>query len=327
MLLGIPVVLSGIRPETELEVLSCLNATCSDTIIANSCSSGIGIRPNGEWRIVGVNSSSLNLCDIVLEDSLFAGELPTTANDCLFDPSLTLLCENTLGRSRLRQQCENGGGGCLAAYELSLFIYGSLLALCMCITTASWFVKCPDKDIVLRSQPTTSSEIVTWLLPSSHGTSPSDQLIDHASRGHRNSVEELLTNGADLHHVDFAGWNALHAASFGGHVQIVQLLLNKGSHVDAVDNHGRTALHHASQRGHPLVVNLLLRAGADVNAPDSSGWTPLHYVSTSPNAAVGELLLANGANPHAVSNHGTSPLSIAQEKMSRTTPAPPPTPH
>ena len=61
------------------------------------------------------------------------------------------------------------------------------------------------------------------------------------------------------------GRTALASASGKGHREIVELLLANGADVNANKNNGETALMAASQGGHREVVELLLAKGAEVN--------------------------------------------------------------
>ena len=53
-------------------------------------------------------------------------------------------------------------------------------------------------------------------------------------------------------------------------------LLSKGANPNLKDNRGRTPLHHAAFHGYADNVEALLAAGADPNARDNDGWTPLN---------------------------------------------------
>ena len=64
-------------------------------------------------------------------------------------------------------------------------------------------------------------------------------------------------------------------AAYGGHVETVQLLLSAGADKDKADNDGKTPLIRAAGEGHIETVRLLLSAGADKDKADSDGKTPL----------------------------------------------------
>jgi ankyrin repeat protein len=53
-----------------------------------------------------------------------------------------------------------------------------------------------------------------------------------------------------------------------GHREVVELLLKNGANVNAKAADGWTALVRAADRGHRKVVEVLLKNGADVNAKD-----------------------------------------------------------
>lgn len=56
----------------------------------------------------------------------------------------------------------------------------------------------------------------------------------------------------------------------------LQVLLSKGAEVSLADMEGCTPLHYACERGHVEVVNRLVRSGALVEAVDIEGRTPVY---------------------------------------------------
>ena len=102
-----------------------------------------------------------------------------------------------------------------------------------------------------------------------------------------------------------------HAAS-GGHKEIVELLIAESADVNAKSDDGRTPLHFAATSGHKEIVELLISKGANVNEEDVSGNTPLHYAAVGGSKEVGELLIAEGADVNANGVDGVTPLDVAE---------------
>jgi ankyrin repeat protein len=92
--------------------------------------------------------------------------------------------------------------------------------------------------------------------------------------GHRNVVELLLVNGADVSAKNKDGNMPLHY--WGGHREVAELLLAHGAKVNAKGQLGDTPLHRAARFANKDMVELLLAHGADVNAKDQDDSTPLH---------------------------------------------------
>jgi ankyrin repeat protein len=63
----------------------------------------------------------------------------------------------------------------------------------------------------------------------------------------------------------------LHYAAGGGHKEIVELLIDEGADVNAKGENGWNPLHLAAGRGQKEVAELLIANGADVNAKVVSG--------------------------------------------------------
>lgn len=60
-------------------------------------------------------------------------------------------------------------------------------------------------------------------------------------------------------------------------------LLSRGANPNVKDGRGRTPLHHAAYYGYADNVQALLAAGADPNARDNEGWTPLNAANSGRN--------------------------------------------
>ncbi len=75
----------------------------------------------------------------------------------------------------------------------------------------------------------------------------------------------------------------LHYAAGWGHKEIVELLIAEGADVNAMNGAGQTPLHFAAQEGQKEIVELLIAKGADVNAKTNNGTTPLDR-ATMPNS-------------------------------------------
>ncbi|XP_071111392.1 uncharacterized protein [Haliotis cracherodii] len=84
-----------------------------------------------------------------------------------------------------------------------------------------------------------------------------------ARYGHRDVVELLVGEGADVSLVDVYGYNILHLACRGGDMETVKFVLSLHVvDIDARDNYGQTAADWARLRGHTRVAELLLSRGA-----------------------------------------------------------------
>ncbi len=155
-----------------------------------------------------------------------------------------------------------------------------------------------------------------------------------AREGHKDTVEFLITRGADIN-VHGGGAKPVWFAMKSGHRDVVELLIQKGAKVlpmklaacfgdtervsklirEGADvnakgaGKGRTALHWAVAHGHKDTAELLIKNGANVSGRADTGWTPLHVAAQHEQKEMVELLIAHDANVTAKGKGGYTPLS------------------
>ena len=100
------------------------------------------------------------------------------------------------------------------------------------------------------------------------------EIHDAAEQGDVGKVKTLLKGNPDLvFGKDDRGDTALHWAALNGHKDVVELLLANKAELDAKNNSGDTPLHWAAQEGHKDVAELLLANKAKVDANNNCGDT------------------------------------------------------
>ncbi|MGY8771659.1 MAG: ankyrin repeat domain-containing protein [Pirellulales bacterium] len=159
------------------------------------------------------------------------------------------------------------------------------------------------------------------------GNTPLHWAVNEDYRGsHKEMVELLIANGADVNAVDDLQATPLHMAN---NKETAIILINEGANINAKDYQGRTLLHDAAKnaanassktRGmHLNLVELLIENDAELSTKNKSGNTPLHLVASGLEELKGseicELLLTNGATVNAVNNAGHTPLDVAIHKL------------
>src|SRR6476661_5664514 len=77
-------------------------------------------------------------------------------------------------------------------------------------------------------------------------------------------------------HQLYAGDTALHMAAAASQRETIEYLLSAGADPNALDNGGVTPLHRAVRTRSSEAVRALLAGGADVSRRNGSGSTPLH---------------------------------------------------
>mmetsp|Transcript_10021 Transcript_10021/g.13110 ORF Transcript_10021/g.13110 Transcript_10021/m.13110 type:complete len:808 (+) Transcript_10021:69-2492(+) len=165
-------------------------------------------------------------------------------------------------------------------------------------------------------------EIIEVLLE--HGANIDDQdsagfspLCDAASRGKKNALRLLLSEGADP---TIRGWNGntfLHLASANGNdPNLIGFILEKINReilpIDSKNFYGYTPLHLAVKSGSIHVVEKLLQEGAAVNERTYLGDTALHIATQSLRENFVECILKHGGDPSSKNFRGQSYLMVAK---------------
>ena len=178
------------------------------------------------------------------------------------------------------------------------------------------------------------------------------QLIEAAERGDRDTVEQLLKQGASVDATDAGGRTALIAAAYGnqldvvdvliaagadvnkqdttqqsayliatsdGYLELLQRTLAAGADVASTDSFNGTGLIRAADRGHVEIVAELLKTEIDVDHVNRLNWTALLEAiilgdGGARHTDVVRLLVDAGADPNLADGEGVSPLEHARSR-------------
>ena len=117
-----------------------------------------------------------------------------------------------------------------------------------------------------------------------------------AASGHKEGVERLIAQGADLNAKDQNGHTPLHLTIMNREAgQARWVLITQGADVNVKTNDGRTPLMMAAIRGHEYLVEVLLANGANINARDNNNRTALSLAKQQSHTEIVELLRQHGA--------------------------------
>lgn len=133
-------------------------------------------------------------------------------------------------------------------------------------------------------------------------------------KGYKNTVEKLISFGADLTAFSGCGASPLMLAARQNAVEVVKLLLSTpGVDVNLHNVRHETALHFAVGAGSLESTSLLLKSGAKVNYSDKEGLTPLLVAVRLKDFKLVQLLVDAHANVNYVDPIGRTPLHWAAD--------------
>nr|XP_034333304.1 uncharacterized protein LOC117691389 isoform X1 [Crassostrea gigas]XP_034333305.1 uncharacterized protein LOC117691389 isoform X2 [Crassostrea gigas] len=131
---------------------------------------------------------------------------------------------------------------------------------------------------------------------------------NNTNERHNQTLQVLLSHGADTNLCDGFGRSPLYTACENEHYSTVQLLLSNGANVNLCDDFGESPLYIACENGRDSTVQLLLSNGANVNLCDDLGESPLYIACESGRDSTVQLLLSNGADVNLCDEVGRYPL-------------------
>ena len=127
-------------------------------------------------------------------------------------------------------------------------------------------------------------------------------LHDAVMHNNRETVEFLLTHGADPDIPNNHNFPLLHLAIGLNNINIVQLLLDHGADPNIQNNYGTTPLHMAIGLSNINIVQLLLDHGADPNMSNNNNATPFHLAIGLNYINIVQLLRTHGGDPNIRNN-------------------------
>jgi ankyrin repeat protein len=140
---------------------------------------------------------------------------------------------------------------------------------------------------------------------------PTPSIFYAAYSGDYHSVDQLISQGADVNKLDANGISALLYAVYSQHPNVAELLLEHSADVNAKTPSGYSSLMIAADSGNANLTELLLEHSADVNAKTPSGYSSLMIAADSGNANLTELLLEHGAAVNEKEPNGSNVLMNA----------------
>jgi hypothetical protein len=150
------------------------------------------------------------------------------------------------------------------------------------------------------------SLIFTKLLPMNVPDAP----IDAIKINNERAVQPLTDKGANSNKYDAL---ALHHAVENGHKEMVQLLIDNNADVNIVNYFGLAPLQVAIQHDNTEIAQLLIDKGADINSGDSCfGYIPLHVAILTNHIETVPYMLSKNATILAKDKAGKTALDAAQ---------------
>ncbi len=116
-----------------------------------------------------------------------------------------------------------------------------------------------------------------------------------AQIGHKEIVEQLISNEAYLSTLNNNDGTFLHSAAFGGLSKTVQKLVNDGFKIDLKNRYGQTPIILAAMEGKQNVVEILIENKADLNYYSLNGKAAIDNAAEFGHSEIVKLLEKNGS--------------------------------
>ena len=195
-----------------------------------------------------------------------------------------------------------------------LYLLACLLSDCNCENRLVDTEPTPAPELIpLRENNPT----ITRPEPEKSGEPDEAALRKAANNGDLKRVKELVELGTDVNaQDDEGGWGMtpLTWAAYRGHKDVVEYLLEQKADINKPCKLGQTALWDAANLGHSGIVKLLLDNGADPDIQDKDGFTALMRAAHHHETDAVRLLLTKKANKNLKDKDGHKAIVYAKKR-------------
>lgn len=135
--------------------------------------------------------------------------------------------------------------------------------------------------------------------------------------GDFDTIDILVSCGADLHEIDTNNKTLLHAVAETGNsdTDMAEYLIDHHLDINAEDNYGDTPLNTAIKSGSPAMIVFLINHDADIHKKNSQAQTPLHLAAASIRSTdLAEFLIGKGLDVNAKDKDGNTPLHLCRDR-------------
>ncbi|KIX08084.1 uncharacterized protein Z518_02739 [Rhinocladiella mackenziei CBS 650.93] len=144
------------------------------------------------------------------------------------------------------------------------------------------------------------------------GASPKYNVF-HWTAGDGKDMTKYILNTSDLNSKDDTRRTPLHLAILSGCLNTVQQLLSAGANTELTDEQNQTPLHYAAEHADLDILEALIAARANLDAVDKWRNSPLHLAAQKGNSAVAQKLVAAGVRFQVNGEQKTALHLAAQE--------------
>jgi len=128
------------------------------------------------------------------------------------------------------------------------------------------------------------------------------------------SIEVLISAGAQIDTVDSQGQSALLKAIKSNRIPIAVKLIEKGANVNLADSKGQHLFMLAMEKENPELIKALIKAGIDLNITNEEGRTPLMMLALVGKNELVEAFIEAGADINKQDSLGQTALMLAIDK-------------
>ncbi len=170
-----------------------------------------------------------------------------------------------------------------------------------------WQGNTENVEEYIKNNPDIVHDVNQW------GLSPIQVVISWGHRNHKEIIDKLLINGADINQLSNNGRTVIHFAAESASIDLLKYLIDKGADISILDDDNNSALYYAVLRKDNQIIDLVNNETIQLPATGEKGRKLLLSAVSCGNEKIVNALIQNGADIYVKRADGATLLHCAAE--------------